>query len=210
MGDHTIKALLICECQQGKLLGSTYKLLVFADRLAPTRSCCGLARKRKRRISPARSTLLMPLNTVNTIPTCTSAWCWIQRRLNIPTILSFPTPLSDGILRHAWRQGKKAAQISEIVGVVDGKFEVPSCSAKMRRPLAPRTGQVVLIFQAGAFSYQGEARGTPHLECVDPSGSPRGLNLSATKRAEKKAVNLAKAEVIVSAGRGIGKKDNMK
>ena len=33
MRDHTMKALLVCEYQQGKLLESTYELLAFADRL---------------------------------------------------------------------------------------------------------------------------------------------------------------------------------
>ena len=103
----------------------------------------------------------------------------------------------------------KAAQISEIVGVVDGKFEVPACNAKMRRLLAPKTARAVLTIQAGAFSYQGEARGTPQLERVDLDGSTPRVEFLGYEAAEKKAVDLAKAEVIVSAGRGIGKKENV-
>lgn len=101
----------------------------------------------------------------------------------------------------------KAAQISEVIAIQDGCFEVGSCNGKMRRSIKPSTQRTVLTIQAGAF--QG----------VVPGGAPQVVKLTSDaavsvefvgyEPAEEKGVDLAKAEIIVSAGRGIGKKDNV-
>ena len=103
----------------------------------------------------------------------------------------------------------KAAQVSEIIGVRDGRFEVPSCNAKLRRLVVPRTSQAVLTIQAGAFSSQSQPAGIPQVERVSMEVSPPRVEFVGYEAAEKKDVDLAKAEVIVSAGRGIGKKENV-
>jgi electron transfer flavoprotein alpha subunit len=103
----------------------------------------------------------------------------------------------------------KIAQVSEIIGVQDGKFEVPACNSKLRRLVAPRTSQVVLTIQSGAFGSQEKPADTPQFERVSMDvGSPR-VEFLGYEAAEKKDVDLAKSEVIVSAGRGIGKKENV-
>lgn len=101
----------------------------------------------------------------------------------------------------------KAAQVSEVIAVADGSFEVGCCNAKMRRSVTPNSSKTVLTIQAGAFP------------ALQPGGTPTIKKLSATttgtlefigyEPAEKKDIDLAKAEIIVSAGRGIGKKDNV-
>lgn len=101
----------------------------------------------------------------------------------------------------------KAAQVSEVVAIQEGGFEVGCCNGKMRRIVKPSTPQTVITIQAGAF--QG----------VQPGGTPQVTRLAAPgggtmefvgyEPAEEKGVDLAKAEVIVSAGRGVGKKDNV-
>lgn len=77
----------------------------------------------------------------------------------------------------------------------------------MRRTVKPATSRAVLTIQAGAFA------------ALQPGGSPAIQRLATTgggplefvgyEAAGKKDVDLAKAEVIVSAGRGVGKKDNI-
>src|SRR5660398_232602 len=47
------------------------------------------------------------------------------------------------------------AQISEVVELVDGKFVLDACNAKVRRLVSPKTDRVVLTVQAGAFSDDG-------------------------------------------------------
>lgn len=99
------------------------------------------------------------------------------------------------------------AQVSEVVAIQDGGFEVGCCNGKMRRSVKPATGRSVVTIQAGAFP------------AVQPGGSPQVVKLTSAatvameflgyEAAEEKGVDLAKAEVIVSAGRGIGKKDNV-
>lgn len=103
----------------------------------------------------------------------------------------------------------KVAQISEVVAIVDGAFEVPACNAKLRRLLRPKTTPSVLTLQAGAFNYKGESRGTPIVEELSLSADFTRVEFLGYEAAAKKDVDLAKAEIIVSAGRGVGKKENV-
>jgi electron transfer flavoprotein alpha subunit len=209
MEAHTMKALLVCEYQQGKLLDSTYELLAFADRLHAEKVMLLIGSDAQApnyggRVYLADAGVYGEYNPE------------IHKRLVLDvaqkeqadTIVfihsSFGWDLAPRVAT-----ALKAAQISEIVGVVDGRFEVPACNSKLRRRLVPKTLQVVLTIQAGAFSYQGESSGTPQLERIDLSGSAPMVEFIAYEVAEKKAVDLARADVIVSAGRGIGKKENV-
>jgi electron transfer flavoprotein alpha subunit len=101
----------------------------------------------------------------------------------------------------------RIAQISEIVALVDGGFEVGCCNAKMRRTVTPATAQAVLTIQAGAFPALLPG-GTPHVQKLTAAGSDT-LRFIGYEAAEQKDVDLGKADIIVSAGRGIGKKDNV-
>ncbi len=103
----------------------------------------------------------------------------------------------------------KVSQVSEITGLQEGKFEVPACNAKLRRLLVPATPQAVLTIQAGAFSPTEKSAGTPQIERVSLDGSLPRVEFLGYEPAEKKEVDLARAVVIVSAGRGIGKKENV-
>ena len=102
----------------------------------------------------------------------------------------------------------KAPQISEVVDVVADGYLVPACNAKLRRTVNAEARTTVLTLQAGAFSFAGEPAGNPAVETLDvPAGN--GVRFVAYEEAEKGGVDLAKAEVIVSAGRGIGKPENL-
>lgn len=101
----------------------------------------------------------------------------------------------------------QAAQVSEVVEVKDGMLVVPACNAKLRRNIKCNTGKIVVTLQAGAFG-QIEADGTPAVENVSVDGKGR-LVFGGYEAAEVGGVDLTKAEVIVSAGRGIGKPENV-
>jgi electron transfer flavoprotein alpha subunit len=62
--------------------------------------------------------------------------------------------------------------------------------------------------QAGAFSLSEEPTGTPVIEAVTGTGSGR-VQFSGYEQAASGGVDLGKAQVIVSAGRGIGKPENI-
>jgi electron transfer flavoprotein alpha subunit len=101
----------------------------------------------------------------------------------------------------------KVGQVSEIVGLADGGFEVGSCNAKMRRTVKPTTATAVLTIQGGAFPAL-QPGGSPQLQRLDVDGAG-ALEFVGYEPAEAKDVDLTRAEVIVSAGRGVGKKDNV-
>jgi len=78
----------------------------------------------------------------------------------------------------------------------------------MRRSVKPATAKTVLTVQAGAFTAV-QPSGSPTIEKLDIPADSKGVSFGGYEPAEAKDVDLTKAEVIVSAGRGVGKKDNI-
>ena len=101
----------------------------------------------------------------------------------------------------------KVAQVSEVIGFADNAYEVGCCNAKMHRNVTPSTSKAVITIQAGAFPAL-QSEGTPLVKglSTDVASTTEFLGYEP---AEAKDVNLAKAEIVVSAGRGIGKKENI-
>lgn len=102
----------------------------------------------------------------------------------------------------------KVAQISEVVGIVEGGFEVGCCNGKMRRTVKPATEQFVLTIQSGAFPAKKEG-GEPQVTALAPEAASNRVIFAGFEAAEARAIDLGRAEVIVSAGRGVGKKENI-
>lgn len=102
----------------------------------------------------------------------------------------------------------KAAQISEVIGVEDGKLIVPACNAKLRRTMNCNGNVTVVTLQAGAFTPAEPPSGTP--EIIPVTGDSQGaITLTGYEEAELGGVDLTKSDVIVSAGRGVGKPENI-
>jgi electron transfer flavoprotein alpha subunit len=102
----------------------------------------------------------------------------------------------------------KAAQISEVVDVVDGVPVVPVCNAKLRRDVKAKTTKTVVTLQAGAFGLAEEPNGNPAVEKISGASGGR-VRFVGYEEAVGGGVDLGKAQVIVSAGRGIGKPENV-
>ncbi len=102
----------------------------------------------------------------------------------------------------------KAAQVSEVVAVVDGVSVVPVCNGKLRRDVQVKTEQSVVTLQAGAFGLSEEPAGTPTVEKITGKIESR-VEFTGYEQAQDGGVDLGKAQVIVSAGRGIGKPENV-
>jgi len=102
----------------------------------------------------------------------------------------------------------KAAQVSEIVEIVDGVPVVPVCNAKLRRDVQIKTKQSVVTLQAGAFGLPEEPAGTPTIEKVEGDLAGR-VEFTGYEQPESGGVDLGKARIVVSAGRGIGKPENV-
>ena len=102
-----------------------------------------------------------------------------------------------------------AAQVSDVVALAEGGFEVGCCNGKMRRVVSPRTPVAVVTIQPGAFPARGERTGTPAIEPIAAAAEPGGVAFLGYEAAAPRGVDLARAPVIVSAGRGVGKKENL-
>ena len=91
----------------------------------------------------------------------------------------------------------------------EGAFEVGCCNGKLRRTMATDTERVVITVQGGAFLSWEEPSGSPEIVAVEIAAEPPRIELVGYEAAEAKTVDLGSAEVVVSAGRGIGKKENI-
>lgn len=102
----------------------------------------------------------------------------------------------------------QAAQVSEIIAIDNGLPVVPACNAKLRRRIRSATARTVLTIQAGAFGLDAEPEGTPTVIAVDTDANGK-VRCTGYEAAKIEGVDLTKAEIIVSAGRGIGKPENV-
>jgi electron transfer flavoprotein alpha subunit len=204
-----MKALLVCEFQQGKLLASTYELLAFADRLAVDKVMLLIGSpaelpKFAGRVYLADSTLYGEYN-----PDLHKRLVLDVVEKETPDYVVFVHSTYGWDLAPRVAVALQVAQVSEIIALRDGKFELPACNAKLRRLVSPRTSRAVLTIQAGSFTPPDLPSASPQVVHMSlNAGEPR-LEFIGYEPAEKKAVDLARAEVIVSAGRGIGKKENV-
>ncbi len=203
-----MKALLVAEYRAGQLLGSTYELIAFAEQLG-----CASAM-----FLVGSDTVLPHYNG-----TLYLADSDIYREFN-PS--AHKHLLLDAVEReqpdlvvfahssYGWDLAPRialalgAAQVSEVVDIVDGLPVVPVCNAKLRRKVKAKTTRTVLTLQPGAFNPSAEAAGSPTVVALAGDISAQ-MDFSGYEEAEAGGVDLSKAEIIVSAGRGIGKPENL-
>ena len=102
----------------------------------------------------------------------------------------------------------KAAQVSEVIAFENGKLVMPACNAKLRRTITCNTAKTVVTLQAGAFTPPTPITATPQVEKITTSATGK-VEFGGYEAAPKTGVDLSKAEIIVSAGRGIGKPENL-
>jgi electron transfer flavoprotein alpha subunit len=202
-----MKTLLIGEYREGKLLDTTYELLGFANQLGG-------------------ETRMFLVGSESQLPVCgttlylaDAAACGeynpeLHRNLILqavakenPDFIVFVHSSYGWDLAPRVAASLKVAQVSEIIALTDSGFEVGCCNAKMRRSVKPATATAVLTIQAGAFPVM-QPGGTPRVERLTAEGNG-SLEFVGYEPAEAKDVDLTRAEVIVSAGRGVGKKENV-
>ncbi|HWR00554.1 MAG TPA: electron transfer flavoprotein subunit alpha/FixB family protein [Chlorobaculum sp.] len=98
------------------------------------------------------------------------------------------------------------AQVSGVAGIDGEGYTVDCCNGKMRRTVRPMTSSVVLTLQPGAFSAR-TPQGVPEVFRID--ADPDSTVEFLGSRPPEAGVDLSRASVIVSAGRGVGKKENV-
>lgn len=101
-----------------------------------------------------------------------------------------------------------AAQFSEVSELENGAPVVPACNSKLRRRMQAKSAVTVITLQAGAFSLGEDVTDTPTVQQIETDATGN-ITFNGYEQASQDGVDLGKAEVIVSAGRGIGGADNI-
>ena len=200
-----MKALLICEFREGKLLDSSYELVAFADKLQADKTLLLIgsedeAPRVNSTVYIADSTQYGEYN-----PDLHKKIILAVVEREKPDYIVFLHSSYGWDLAPRVAVALKAGQISEIIGLTDGGFEVGICNAKLRRTVMPKTETAVLTIQVGAFSAAEKPGGTPRLERIELTDNISTLQFVGYELDEEKDVDLTKANVIVSVGRGVGK-----
>ncbi len=203
-----MKALLVCDYREGKLLDTTYELIAFADKLGVAKAAVLVGSEAAvpqfdGTVYLAEASALGEYN-----PAAHKAAILAAAEKEQPDYIVFCHSSYGWDMAPRVAAGLKAGQVTEVTALVDGGFEVGCCNAKMRRSIKPATAKTVLTIQAGAFTAVQPA-GSATVVKLDIPADSKGVSFSGYEPAEAKGVDLTKAEVIVSAGRGVGKKDNI-
>jgi len=202
-----MKTLLVGEYREGKLLDTTYELFGFASQLGAETALFLVGSDSQLPAYGGTLYLADAGRHGEYNPDCHKRLLVQAIEKEQPDYIVFLHSSYGWDLAPRIAATLRAAQVSEIVALVDGGFEVGSCNAKMRRTVKPTSPKAVLTIQAGAFPAQ-QPGGAPQLQRLE-ADLASALEFVGYEPAEPKDVDLAKAEVIVSAGRGIGKKDNV-
>ncbi len=203
-----MKALLVAEYRDGQLLGSYQELIAFADQLGAE---CSMFVVGSQGALPAFSGKLFLADASkygDFAPDVHKSLLLSVIEQEQPDCIVFSHSSYGWDLAPRIAYNLKAAQISEVVEVSDGAMVVPVCNAKLRRKVSINTSVSVITLQAGAFGLSEPPSGTPEVvEVVTEAGG--ALSFQGYEQAEAGGVDLSKSEVIVSAGRGVGKPENV-
>ena len=203
-----MKTLLVAEYRDGELLNSSYELVAFAEQLG------------------AESAMFL-VGTGNALPAYNGTLYLadaskysefnpaVHKQLLLDVIAKEqPDMVVFSHSSYGWDLAPRislalnAAHVSEVVDIVDGVPVVPACNAKLRRDVKAKTAQMVLTLQGGAFGLEDEPSGSPNVVSIDTDAAAQ-VEFCGYEEAEAGGVDLSKATVIVSAGRGIGKPENL-
>src|SRR6266702_6704850 len=187
-----MKALLIGEYREGKLLDSTYELFGFAGQMDAETAMLLVGSESQ---LPAYSgTLYLADATV-----CGEYNPDLHKKIILeavqkenPDYVVFLHSSYGWDLAPRVAAALKVGQVSEVVGIVDGKLEVGLCNAKLRRTVSTKTDRLVLTIQAGAFSFAGEQSGAPQVEKIDISDAVSAVEFVGYEPAEKRDVDLTR------------------
>ena len=203
-----MKALLITESRQGKALGCSNELIAFARKMG-AESVMFMVGKEDN-LPPFDGTLYLgdaeKYGDYNPAAHKKLILQVVEKENPDLIVFSHSSYGWDLAPRVAYSLG--AAQFSEVTAVDNGNPVVPACNSKLRRTMKANSAKPMLTRQAGAFSLTDPVAGQPTVEPIDTDETDRAA-FHGYEAAEAGGVDLTKAEIIVSAGRGIGGADNI-
>jgi electron transfer flavoprotein alpha subunit len=203
-----MKVLLVAEYRDGKLLGSSAELINFAQALDAESAMVLIG---SATALPAYGGTLYLADAARAGEFNPS----VHRQLILevvrheqPQMVVLPHSSYGWDLAPRLAIALNAAQVSEVVELKDGQLVVPACNAKLRRTVRPTTAVSVVTLQAGAFTPSAEPAGIPDIVKLEAAAGG-DVQFHGYEAAAATSVDLSRAEVIVSAGRGIGKPENL-
>jgi len=202
-----MKALLVGEYREGKLLESTYELIGFAQKANAEFDFFLVGSKEQLPQVDAKVYLAEAATAGEYNPALHKQLILDAAEKSGADTIVFVHSSTGWDLAPRVALALHAAQVSEVVETrVDG-YLLPACNAKLRRAVKPGSDKTVVTLQAGAFM-AAEPGGTPQVEELSISGSG-DTEFAGYEQAEAGGVDLGKAEIVVSAGRGVGKPENV-
>ncbi len=203
-----MKVLLIAESREGKLLGSCYELMAFAEKMS-AESVMFLVGSDSVLPQYSGKLYLADVSAAGEYnPDGHKQLILDVVAKEQPDMVVFSHSSYGWDLAPRIAFALKAAQISEVVDVAGSTMVVPVCNSKLRRDVAPKTAKTVVTLQAGAFGLAEVPSAAPVVEKLT-SQSGGKVEFTGYEQAESGGVDLGKAKIIVSAGRGIGKPENV-
>ena len=204
-----MKVLLVAEYRDGRVLGSSYELAGFARGLGGEQVMVMIGDEKTLPAYSGRLYLADAASCGEFNPDLHKQVILEVVEKERPDMVVFCHSSYGWDLAPRVAYALQAVQVSEVVSVVDGKLVQPVCNAKLRREIHCRPGISIVTIQSGAFPAVEEPGAAPSVEKIGVSGTGR-IAFEGYEAAQKGGVDLTRAEVIVSAGRGAGKKENVK
>lgn len=203
-----MKTLLVAEYRDGKILNSTYELVAFAEQMG-AESAMFLVGSESALPAYDGTLYLADVGKYGEFnPSAHKQLLLDAIAKEQPDMLVFAHSSYGWDLAPRISLAMNAAQVSEVVAIVDGVPVAPVCNSKLRRDVKAKTAQMVLTLQGGAFGLEAEPTGSPTVVPIDTDVASQ-VEFCGYEEAEAGGVDLSKAEVVVSAGRGIGKPENL-
>jgi electron transfer flavoprotein alpha subunit len=206
-GGAAMKALLIGVYRNGKLLDTTYELLGFASLLGADAAMFLVGSENGLPAWGGRIYLADAVKSGEYNPGLHKELILMAVRREQPDYIVFCHSSCGWDLAPRVAASLRIAQASEVTGITPEGFEVGCLNGKMRRTVKPATAQAVLTIQAGAF-VPLDPGGTPQVERLETTGKSN-IEFIGYETAERTEVDLGRAGVIVAAGRGVGKEENI-
>lgn len=203
-----MKALLIGEQREGKLLGATYETIAFAQSIGAESAMFLVGSEGDLPKYDGKLYLADPQKHGELNPDTHKQLILDTVEKEKPDMVVFAHSYYGWDIAPRVTFALKGSPISEVVGYKDGVFTVPACNGKLHRDVKPVAGLPVVTLQSAAFGLTGDPSGAPSIEKVS-SEVESAYEFTGFEAPESTGIDLTKAEIIVSAGRGIGKKDNI-
>lgn len=203
-----MKALLIAEYREGKLLNCTYEMVAFAQQIGAESAMFLVGGENDLPKYDGNLYLADSAKYGEFNPAVHKQLLLDVVEKEQPDLVVFSHSSYGWDLAPRVALALGAGQVSEVIELRDGVMVAPACNAKLRRQVKVRSAKTVVTLQAGAFGLSEEPSGSAVVTKIDTDIAAQ-VEFSGYEAAEGGGVDLTKAEVIVSAGRGIGKAENL-